>query len=54
MAYRKITFSKLPVAYDRISNSIADYLPLIEKINATISNRHFFLLGAIINIWIMK
>lgn len=47
---QKITFSKLPVAYDRISNSIADYLPLIEKINAdNIKSDTLFILGAIIN-----
>ena len=47
---QKITFSELPVAYDRISNSIADYLPLIEKINAdNIKSDTLFILGAIIN-----
>lgn len=47
---QKITFSELPVAYDRISNSITDYLPLIEKINAdNIKSDTLFILGAIIN-----
>lgn len=47
---KKITFSELPVAYDRISNSIADYLPIIEKINAdNINSGALFILGAIIN-----
>lgn len=47
---QKITFSELPVVYDRISNSIADYLPLIEKINAdNIKSDTLFILGAIIN-----
>ena len=47
---QKITFSELPVAYNRISNSIADYLPLIEKINAdNIKSDTLFILGAIIN-----
>lgn len=47
---QKITFSELPVAYDRISNSIADYLPLIKKINAdNIKSDTLFILGAIIN-----
>lgn len=47
---QKITFSELPVAYDRISNSITDYLPLIEKTNAdNIKSDTLFILGAIIN-----
>lgn len=47
---KKITFAELPVAYERISNSIADYLPIIEKINAdNINSGALFILGAIIN-----
>lgn len=47
---KKITFSELPVIYNQISTSIADYLPIIEKINADNTNSgHLFLLGAIIN-----
>lgn len=46
----KITFSQLPVAYDRLSKSITDYLPIIEQINADNSNSDaLFILGAILN-----
>lgn len=47
---KKIAFSELPIIYNRISTSIANYLPTIEKVNAdNINSGHLFILGAIIN-----
>ena len=44
-----LTFSNMPVFYDRISKIIMEYLPIIEKVNADNNSGELFLLGSLIN-----